>query len=381
MSLAGLSNQDLLSRFSYQHEGVLSSMIWIKDLPKMPIAHPLSDFSSFGLFDKLPFEILHSVLHQLDLRSLSRLSQVSTLGYAMIQSLPAYRDLLQNAYHAMTALGRTGAICYHTLAELHEALCSQNCVSCGFFGAFLFLPTCERCCYACLSRNQSFWVTSTDLARKCFSLDQHHIENLPVLYSLPGVYEVWKQEYVSFKRRINLVSVGSAKALGIEVHGSTRNMRNFARMVRCRPTKGDIEREYLQWIQKAPMDRSEGDPVMLPAARWAPRNKFCSMASTPFPALINGEVDPGAWCRGCEIMYEELKYKSKHEIELALGVSIDNESVKVKQICIGLQCRARSKSESLTHIKQCYGVRKIVEAMDRQTSRSRVAQSRNLRDR
>ena len=207
MSLEGLCDEDLLSRFSYQNEYALLNMILIENPPKMPTMQRLSETSTLGLLDRFPTEILHVVLHKMDLQSLSRLSQVSTRGSTVVYSLSAYCDLLQHAPHAMTALGRTGSSRYHTLQALHATLCSERCASCGFFGAFLFLLTCERCCYGCLSRNQSLWVTSPAVARKCFDLRPCQIKSLPLLRSLPGTYYVGKRGSVTHTRRRNLVSM------------------------------------------------------------------------------------------------------------------------------------------------------------------------------
>ncbi len=363
MSLEGFFDQDLLSRFSYQNEYAPLNMILIENPPKMPTKQRLSETSTVGLFDKLPNEILHLALHKMVLRSLSRLSQVSTRGSTVVQSLSAYCDLLQYAPHAMTALGRTGSIRYHTLQALHVTLYLQKCASCGFFGAFLFILTCERCCYGCLSRNQSFWVTSPAVARKCFDLRPCQIKGLPVLRSLPGTYHVGNRGSVTHNRRRNLVSVRSARSLGIRVHGSTMNMPDWQALCDSgdRSTKDWRENQYLRWLQKAPMYLQEGDPLKRPKEDHMTKDLYCGMASIPFPAFINGEVDSGLWCRGCASLPAIIDLSSQQEIELALGVSLD-DSLDMVDMFGQLQYRARSTRGLLAHVKHCYGVTKLQES-------------------
>jgi hypothetical protein len=146
------------------------------------------DTSSAGSLDSLPLELLHSICASLDFQSLSRLSRTSLRGKAIVESLPAYRDLMKYAPYTLNALGKTGLISVHSPTMLHAALHSENCVSCGEYGAFLFLPTCERVCYECLQRNASFWVVSTRQARKYFNLTERQLKSEPYMRNIPGYY-------------------------------------------------------------------------------------------------------------------------------------------------------------------------------------------------
>jgi hypothetical protein len=149
------SPPNLITRLSHQPRHMLEGMVPISEPAKRSAIRREPDPLAFGLLDKMPLELLHLVLSMLDLRSLSRISRVSLQGQAVVESLPAYRDLMDYAPHAIKALGQTGLIRYHTAAMLQATLFSKSCISCGEYGAFLFLPTCERCCYECLLWNQS----------------------------------------------------------------------------------------------------------------------------------------------------------------------------------------------------------------------------------
>jgi hypothetical protein len=111
--------------------------------------------ASLGKLDGLPIELLHNIFAMLDLQSLSRITQTCLRGIVTVQALPGYRDLIRHAPQAVAALGKTRLLGCHSTSELHAALRSTNCSSYGEYGPFLFMPTCERCCYECLWRNQS----------------------------------------------------------------------------------------------------------------------------------------------------------------------------------------------------------------------------------
>lgn len=197
-------------------------MITISKPTKSAAIHVPRKSSTLGVIDDLPLELLQMVLSMLDLQSFSRLSQVCSRAYGVAQSLPPYRDLIKYAPDVVAALAQTRLDRYHTVAMFHAALLSEQCVSCGHYGAFLFLPTCERCCHKCLCRNQSIWVIPPSLAAKCFNLDAAQLKEVPHLLSVPGFYSF--RGRTLRKRRVNLVGVKTAKAVALKIHGSIQHM-------------------------------------------------------------------------------------------------------------------------------------------------------------
>ncbi|KIW74741.1 hypothetical protein Z517_11511 [Fonsecaea pedrosoi CBS 271.37] len=177
---------------------------------------------------------------------------------------------------------------------------------------------------------------------------------------------------MSRTRRLNLVSVKSAKALGLKVHGSTANMPDWDSL--CHPwaplTKDLKKYNYLRWLQAAPMQSLDGDPVILPRQPHAPNDNYCGVASIPFPSIgRDGQHDSGLWCRGCEWACENLLGKDEQEIGAALSYSIPPdcyvEDVEdVEDVLLSLALRARSKIDFASHIQNCYGVKKLADDVD-----------------
>jgi hypothetical protein len=205
---------------------------------------------------------------------------------------------VEHGLHALTALSQTGLIGVHYPNNLRAVLLSQDCVSCGEYGAYLFLPACQRCCCGCLRSNQSLWVIPTTLAAKCFDIPPRHLNRLSIMESIPGVYSVGHS--TSRMQRIRLTSVKSAKELSIEIHGSTEIL---ARALIAKRRK-IAPRQFFtfRWLQDAPLSPSLQDLSAL--SIYLPKDEFCGMASIPFPSLAtNNTLERGLWCLGCKRIF------------------------------------------------------------------------------
>lgn len=86
----------------------------------------------------------------LDVQSTSRLSQTSVLGHRIVRSRQTYRELIALVPEALSALSRTCLLSFYSVNDIDAALRFERCFICGHYGAFLFLPTCDRCCCECL---------------------------------------------------------------------------------------------------------------------------------------------------------------------------------------------------------------------------------------
>jgi hypothetical protein len=91
-------------------------------------------------------------------------------------------------------------------------------VSCGYFGPYLHLLLLERCCYTCLCFNHSLRLLPVPRAKKYFGLDTKDLQNVPVLWTIPGSYHVRKMNVRKTCRP--LVSVKTVKQLALEIHSS-----------------------------------------------------------------------------------------------------------------------------------------------------------------
>ncbi|EZG08139.1 hypothetical protein H106_02625 [Trichophyton rubrum CBS 735.88] len=302
--MAELSDDEkLVQRLSHRPSHLVGGMIPITEPVKPSQANRRSEISSTGMLDRLPLEVLHQMLNTLDFQSLCRLSRVSRRGRSIVESLPTYRALMEYIPDALKALGETRLIQLHSADKLRAVLQSEACVSCREYGPFLFLPTCERCCYTCLRYNQSLWVMPLSLAKQSFGLTLRDLKKLPLVKTVPGMYDLARGW--SHRGSQTLVSVRHAKEYAMKINNgslpdvdTTITPEMSDRMIR--------KMIALRWFREAPLEPLPDNPSRIPTRGGMPDNDCNGMASLPFPSLRrNKTLDHGFWCRGCDWMAEK----------------------------------------------------------------------------
>lgn len=359
MSLDQYSPEELIARFSYQSQSLIHGMVCISKPAEISKIQRNDGTSSAGALDSLPLELLHSICASLDFQSLSRLSRTSIRSKAIVESLPAYRDLMKYAPGTLNALGKTGLISVHSSTTLHAALRSENCVSCGEYGAFLFMPTCGRICYLCLKRNATFWVISTRQARKYFNLTERQIKLGPIMHNILGYYLCGSR-----RQRVRLISVGDAKKIAIMVHGSEEKL---GELVLPQPPSTLFWHEMLRetrayqiskWLIEAPLDPIPYDPLTIPRDSDQPDNVWLGTASIHFPSISPQKtLENGLWCLGCKCLCQFSYHLDSGTLSRLIPTDIESW-----YYLDGLHDRARSKASFLEHIRKCYGVEMLNSA-------------------
>ncbi|KAM5476122.1 hypothetical protein MauCBS54593_000805 [Microsporum audouinii] len=342
-----LSEEYLITHLSHRPPHQLAGRISVSDPPKFSTLPPHSGPSSIGRLDVLPLEILHDTLNSLDFRTLSRLSYVSKRGRSVVESLPAYRELMKHAPDTLKALGKSQLINFHPAGRLRAVLRSESCVWCGQYGPFLFLPTLDRCCYECQRSNPSLWVMTTDLARYCFSLTTTQVRTLPIIRSIYGVYDVSHE--LSRRRRLKLVSVKAAKEL-------SQSLPEPAVPV----PPGRSRMPNLDHFQTAPLEptRDKETGALVRAQYCSRTDECCGMASICFPSLQpDNSRENGLWCRGC--------YRASELYRFTYAIYRVVSFVNPPRALVGTNMCALSKREFLEHIEQCPGARDLLAALRR----------------
>jgi drug/metabolite transporter superfamily protein YnfA len=358
--------EKLISCLSYQPSHMLQGMISISGSPKPCAIQRDHSSSSIGLLGTLPLEILHLIFNMLDFQSLSHVSRVSLHGRAVVSSLPAYQSLREHVPATLAALDRTKIIGLHSVAVLYAALKSEKCVSCDHYGPFLFLPTCDRCCYNCLARNPSLWVITTALANSGFGLKPRQYKRLPILHSIPGVYSV--RYRISRQRSIRLVSVRAAKELAISIYGSPEKLLDA---VVARRTYLEFGNIYAH-LHNASLDPRGQDPSTLPNYPDMPKekDKSCGMASIRFPSLsTNNVLENGLWCRGCEQAFGGSEFT---QLPPNVASNLTPVGHKPPWVFQEMKDRARSRAEFLDHITHCHGRHKLMSFIMKRESEQKM---------
>jgi hypothetical protein len=344
-----VTEQQLISGLSHCPYEARRGMIRATETPK-PSLHA-SASSSVGALDLLPPEVLHSILTWLDFLSILRFSLASKRANESVHSLPAHRDLFLHASAALAALGRTRTIAHHSAGRLRAVLRAWRCLYCGGFGAYLFLPTCERCCWFCLENNPALWVVSRGVAGKCFSLSSAELDLLPTLLSIPGQYCVGYDTSVQ-KDRQRLVAVKAAKQLALSIHQSEDKILGLAKKIPRISSKRLSQ--YRHYHAAAVEPPPEVDVASQPAGRLAAshvRDPFPGMASIPFPAVTRDGLEHGLWCRGCDDLLET--YGMRYFIPGC------EAPVPIWTLFMSMRRCSYTRRHFLGHIDTCYGAQRI----------------------
>lgn len=369
MSLNTSNVDALIDRLSWRPAHVVDSMISVSETIQSIILPRTLTFSSLGPLDTLPTELLHLIFNSLDFQSLSRFAQICHKANIVVESLPSYERMIKYASKALIALSRTKLITFHTAATIYTALLSEKCVSCQNFAAFLFLPTCERCCYECLCNERSPRVISIRMAGICFGVSPKDLGQIPIMLSIPGMYSFCHN--ATRVKRVRLVSLKQAKKLGISVHGSQEAME----IVSVSKKAGKLSYRQLQlarWLTGS----SDSEPQNSSTPRLldnAPNDNFCGMASISFPSLRpNIELEHGLWCYGCRVNLDNLECHGRRISfddlnDFESGTHLLGSGVDLINIFLRREFQARSRSEFLEHTRNCKWAIELLQTEDAKT--------------
>jgi hypothetical protein len=140
-----------------------------------------------GVLDTLSLELLQLILAQLDLRSVLNVRYVNRRCADLVDSLPELRTIArygQNALRGSLAINTTVTI---SVEKLHQQLFNKSCENCGDFAPYLYLITCARVCFLCLSNADQYCPLGVDLIKRKYGLNYNIIQSLPQMRCLPGV--------------------------------------------------------------------------------------------------------------------------------------------------------------------------------------------------
>ncbi|KAI0449091.1 hypothetical protein F5B21DRAFT_520701 [Xylaria acuta] len=334
----------LVAKLTSNSEPYYGAMI--RNLPpaRPSTIHRVSSRPTLGVLDALPAELLLMILDLLDFQSLSRISRVSLHGKAVVEGLPAYRDMMTHAPKVLNALRRKRALRYHPASLLRQALRSSKCVCCSEFGAFLFLPTCERVCFGCLNQNRAFRMTTLASAGKFFGLTESQLNRIPIIHSTPTrPYELQR-----------LVSAEQVKQLVIEVHWTVENIANLMQKLQAGKITSGESRLLGHFHETA-----YSEPAGRHFWRWPEKpifegNELNGMASIRFPYVTEAGADYGRACRGCRVTYHH--YQDGLLPAKVLSELVSPGILRTYHPYRAITARLRSTDEFREHIKHCYGV-------------------------
>lgn len=231
-----------------------------------------------GLLEDIPIEILNMILVNLDLRTLAKFRLVSQRASQAVNSLPQYRAIMTHAPNTLRGILSIGFGSWISCCALYKTLCTAECKTCGDFGGYIYILTCERVCCLCLSTSKAYLPLTDPLARRLFGVDQQLLKLLPHMTSIPGIYSP-NRRTIRYKRRfVDPTSVLDAR---LRLHRSDE------------PPAYDHNGRLTLPSTDSPFDGHSGNPI-----RW--------MAVVNAPHISRGisasESEPewGSYCVACK---------------------------------------------------------------------------------
>jgi len=359
-----LSEAEILHYLSLQPQ---NKEVW-KDVPDLAQFSAIKrdpESSSFGLLGKFPVELLHNIFENLDLQSLSRVLQTCLEAKGVVESLPAYRDLILYACPIFSALSQMGIINLHSAGTIYAALKSDRCARCKIFGENLFLPTCERCCQKCHGEDPAFWVIKIDAdtgAAAAFNLKPEQLASVPSFYNFgdpdDGQRRSPRNNNGLMKERRKYITGKAALELGIQANGTREALDEYTNKYSTSSSIREIR--YFRWyddVDDGWVDRMLEYNQLDHYDTWIRHKNLSQFGIIPFPSFTNNELDRGRICHGC-----------KNAPELR---SWGMQSKRVFAHVTHARHRVYSRAEFLEHVQRCPNaqedIAKIVELRDKGT--------------
>lgn len=150
------------------------------------IRHPPT--ADLGALQVFPYDILCQILPDLDVYGLDSFRRLNRLAMKLVESLTLYKDVTRYAHQAVRCALSIGTGRYMSYHLLYEKLCTRNCETCGNVAGYLFLLTCKRVCFKCVSRKPAFLPLELSDAGRRFGLDPHLLEDILRMTFIPGIH-------------------------------------------------------------------------------------------------------------------------------------------------------------------------------------------------
>ena len=145
-------------------------------------------WDTLGGLDVFPPELLSSILLHADLKTLTTFRRVSSHAKHEVDHLPAYRDMITMASDVFRVILATELAARLTGHEIWTELCASTCATCPFFGHYLCLPDCRRCCVSCFTTKAGHLDICPSNIDTMFTFTEMTMEYMPLLLGSSGQY-------------------------------------------------------------------------------------------------------------------------------------------------------------------------------------------------
>ncbi|KAL3463537.1 hypothetical protein BJX64DRAFT_287283 [Aspergillus heterothallicus] len=235
------------------------------------------------LVDRLPVEILHSILLDLDLTSLGNFRRVNKTARCAVESVRAYYLFRTHASDTLRVMHATKCLSYFSLGDLFTEFCYPWCRSCLAseqkyeFAPYLYLPTLTRSCFKCNTLGDEYQLAEVGDICFHFGLKKRDINKarLPLVHAIDRAARSHRQRPIA--------DVTLAKALAAKIHGSIEAATDI----------------YHQRLNSHRPTRPRPDPTS--TDDW----RLSATVVLPYFDRATQKTETGVYCRACTYHWEE----------------------------------------------------------------------------
>ena len=168
--------------------------------------------------------MVQHLLIYLDISTLVDFRLVNPRALEITDSIPQWRAIATHAPHVLGCIRAIDTGRWITCESLYDKVCTAECEKCGDFGGYLYILTCKRVCFLCLSEEKSLLPLRFSHAKREYGLNHAIVKTLPRMRSIPGLYSPKGKKV---RDRITLVDRESARQAGITLHGTATAMDRY----------------------------------------------------------------------------------------------------------------------------------------------------------
>ncbi|GFF65347.1 hypothetical protein IFM47457_01006 [Aspergillus lentulus] len=174
--------------------------------------------------------------------------------------------------------------------------CHPWCRTCGEFGPYIYLPTVSRSCYKCNYLRPEYKVAPVTDVCLHFGLTQKDVKSLPIIDTI-------------FTPKRRLADVTQAKALGKQLHGSYKAMRQ-----QYQTSRKEFKENYRHRVQEWKRQKQQGPSARRPrqsiptvlgddgeSGSW----RMQATVTFPYWDRRTQTLEPGTFCRACTYHWED----------------------------------------------------------------------------
>jgi hypothetical protein len=278
--------------------------------------------SGLGILGHLPDELVLMILHELDIVSYLRFRGVNNRARSIATNSKDYKTVVRHGMGGLKALLKVRLGHFFTITRFHQVLMSPECEFCGKFATFLYLITCQRCCFTCLQISSELRTLPIPIPKEFAKAAKKTAEEIERVCEPRSCVVYGKYSLEPWPRVTRPKWLAQAKP-AIEKLQSLDGSRK---------------------IPKQALDHLPEHQVRNEAT-----HHYCYryMASTAFPTYDanRDQLEHGISCKGCQFRLEEYVRETNSSIQPPWGLN-DRD-------------RVYSTEEFMCHFRSCEHAQKV----------------------